>query len=103
MCIIILRGGMRTKSTPDRDPGIVEYEFPRHAVEILNGTGNGIQKAFKILSPVGKDERSTATAQTGTEKTDLNLFPVQEDIYLAPVNLHRFPGRKTQRNGSFTA
>ena len=79
---------MCTESALNGYSGIVEDDTAGNTAIILEGADNRIQKAFQVLPLIGDDIRGAAVTQPGAEQVDNQLFAIDIDGSLPPIDLH---------------
>lgn len=98
LAVVILCRGMGTETALDGNSGVVKDDTARNTAVILEGTDDGIQEALQILPFVSKDIGCTAMAEPGTEQIYDQLFTIDVNGSLTPVDLDSFSRGKPQRN-----
>lgn len=88
--------GMSTKAIFDSDFSVIKDNSSRHTSEILEHLNQSVQKAFFILSSIGKNYGSAAVTKTSTKEIDCSFDTTQIDGGFTPVDLHGISRREGQ-------
>lgn len=75
---------MCTESALNGNLGVVKDDTAGNTAIILEGSDNGIQKAFQILPLIGDDIRGAAVTQPGAEQVKNQLLAIDINGSLPP-------------------